>query len=153
MALGGEERTDELTFECQGKVYLEVVYTAPPLVRQKARISCHSGYWVSERNTPYASTDASIGRALGFCSRGGGRRMQLSCGQPGSRGHGESARCSAACCPGPAEAGHKGLRAPRIESLTLSRGGLQRVVRRARRICCSTGSAEESKVGGSGRSA
>lgn len=152
MALRGEERTNELTFECQGKVYLDVVYREPPLVRQRARISCHSGYWVSESNTPYASTDASTGRALGFGSRSAGGRMQLSCGQPGSRGHGVRARCSAACCPGPAEAGHKGLRAPRIESLTLSRG-LAAVVRRARRECCSAGSAEQSKVGGSGGSA
>jgi hypothetical protein len=70
-----------------GDVYLSGVYT-PPLVRQTARMGRHCRYWVPESNTPYASTDASIGGSAGFweCWSEADAAIQR---QPGSRAWGE----------------------------------------------------------------
>ena len=86
----GRRTADGLTFVCQGKVYLKVVYE-PPLVREAARISRHCRYWVSESNTPYASTDASAGDCTGLWELRSGRRMQLSCGSQAVGAWGEDA--------------------------------------------------------------
>jgi len=84
---GQEQRTDELTFECRGKVYRGVVYT-PPLVRQTARMRCHCRYWVSEDNAPYTSTDASTGESAGIWAVEVLRTDAAILQQPGSRGEG-----------------------------------------------------------------
>jgi hypothetical protein len=104
-----------------GEVYLSGVYT-PPLVRQTARMGRHCRYWVSESNTPYASTDASIGGSAGFWERWSGRRMQLSSGSQ-AVGHGVRTGCSAAWCPGPGRGQDIGIKCATYGSLTLSRAG------------------------------